>query len=209
MSNSKFTPRTFRPDTTCLDFVNTLDWRNSDHPKELLKSYAVLVKWALRKKIVDEKTAERLIARAEVDPESAQIALNNARELREAICQLFVDHIFGRPVNDEALEIVNRVLSKSIPRLEIHPGDNPGFRWVWLGSSETQDCMLVYLARSAAELLSSDWLGRVGQCANKECGWLFLDESRNHNRRWCDMSACGNRAKARRHYQKVKNSARQ
>jgi predicted RNA-binding Zn ribbon-like protein len=37
------------------------------------------------------------------------------------------------------------------------------------------------------------------------CGWLFVDESRNGSRRWCSMKDCGNRAKARRHYRKVKN----
>ena len=41
---------------------------------------------------------------------------------------------------------------------------------------------------------------KVRRCANPECGWLFLDDSRAGKRRWCSMLACGNRAKARRHY---------
>ncbi|MCX6026505.1 MAG: CGNR zinc finger domain-containing protein [Chloroflexi bacterium] len=55
--------------------------------------------------------------------------------------------------------------------------------------------------RSAAELLTSDLASRVGQCQDdRGCGWLFIDTSRNHTRRWCAMGDCGNRAKARRHY---------
>ncbi|MCB0153982.1 MAG: CGNR zinc finger domain-containing protein, partial [Anaerolineae bacterium] len=55
---------------------------------------------------------------------------------------------------------------------------------------------------SAAELLTSDRLNRVGQCAGESCGWLFLDTTRNHSRRWCEMEHCGNRAKAKRHYRR-------
>ena len=35
-------------------------------------------------------------------------------------------------------------------------------------------------------------------CANPRCRWIFLDRSGSRARRWCDMSACGNRFKARR-----------
>ena len=45
---------------------------------------------------------------------------------------------------------------------------------------------------------------RIRRCANDQCLWLFIDTSKGGTRRWCDMSACGNRAKARRHYSKIK-----
>jgi predicted RNA-binding Zn ribbon-like protein len=48
------------------------------------------------------------------------------------------------------------------------------------------------IARDAAELLASDRLEYVRACASKTCEWLFLDESKNHRRRWCDMTKCGN-----------------
>jgi predicted RNA-binding Zn ribbon-like protein len=58
---------------------------------------------------------------------------------------------------------------------------------------------------SAADLLVGAQLHRVRQCANPECGWLFLDNSKSGNRRWCSMSACGNCAKAHRHYLRQKS----
>jgi predicted RNA-binding Zn ribbon-like protein len=61
------------------------------------------------------------------------------------------------------------------------------------------------VAQSAADLLTSEELNRVGQCADDHCGWLFMDMSRNRSRRWCDMGDCGNRAKARRHYQRKRS----
>ena len=71
------------------------------------------------------------------------------------------------------------------------------FRWSW-AEEEALDCMLWPVVRSAAELLNSDLLSRVRVCPADDCAWLFLDQSRNRSRRWCDMSTCGNRSKARR-----------
>ena len=51
-------------------------------------------------------------------------------------------------------------------------------------------------------------LDRVRRCANDVCLWLFLDDSKSGNRRWCSMSACGNRAKAHRHYARKKAAER-
>lgn len=55
-------------------------------------------------------------------------------------------------------------------------------------------------ARSALQLLDRERAARVRICDN--CGWLFLDQSRNGSRRWCDMRVCGNRSKARLHYRR-------
>ncbi|HVI75944.1 MAG TPA: CGNR zinc finger domain-containing protein, partial [Anaeromyxobacteraceae bacterium] len=65
------------------------------------------------------------------------------------------------------------------------------------------------LAAAADLLASRDDLARVRVCGMSEageCGWLFLDRTKARSRRWCSMKDCGNRAKARRHYAKVKAS---
>lgn len=59
------------------------------------------------------------------------------------------------------------------------------------------------IAQSAAELLTSSELGTVRLCEAPDCAWLFLDQSCNRSRRWSDMKVCGNRQKARRHYQRT------
>jgi predicted RNA-binding Zn ribbon-like protein len=65
--------------------------------------------------------------------------------------------------------------------------------------------MLWPVVRSAAELLTSDELGRVRECAADNCAWLFLDRSKNRSRRWCDMAVCGNRDKVRRFRQRSRS----
>jgi predicted RNA-binding Zn ribbon-like protein len=68
--------------------------------------------------------------------------------------------------------------------------------------------MLAPVVRAAADLATSAELSRIRECGSDTCFWLFLDRSKNGTRRWCDMKVCGNRAKARRHYQRGKSSAR-
>ena len=58
------------------------------------------------------------------------------------------------------------------------------------------------LAISALSLLSGDSSKKLKVCPN--CNWLFLDRSRNSSRLWCDMTVCGNRHKAKRHYRRRK-----
>ncbi|MBB4350454.1 MULTISPECIES: CGNR zinc finger domain-containing protein [Rhizobiaceae] len=60
------------------------------------------------------------------------------------------------------------------------------------GSLETET------AYSALRLLSDTEKKRIRICGN--CGWLFIDRSKNRSRIWCDMTVCGNRVKAARHY---------
>ncbi|GGJ34413.1 hypothetical protein GCM10010121_052110 [Streptomyces brasiliensis] len=61
-------------------------------------------------------------------------------------------------------------------------------------------------------LLRCFWLcipvpGRLRACANPECRRFLLDRSRTNKGRWCSMAVCGNRMKARRHYERTRATA--
>ena len=81
-----------------------------------------------------------------------------------------------------------------------------GFEWTFDEVLDF-DSVLWPIARSAADLLASDQLPYVRRCSSKTCEWFFLDTSKNHHRRWCDMTRCGNRAKVRRFYNRRKKSS--
>ena len=49
---------------------------------------------------------------------------------------------------------------------------------------------------------------RVKTCPGNNCGWMFMDETRNGRRTWCLMETCGNRAKAARHYRRIREERR-
>jgi predicted RNA-binding Zn ribbon-like protein len=191
----------------CLDFANTADWHASDQPEEGLKSYVDLVVWAEKVGVLTEAEAQHLAAAAASQPDAAAAVLKQAITLREAIYRIFAVVAGGRTAQTADLAILNQTLSATSGRLEIVSTEEE-FVWHWAGPEGTLDHLLWPIARSAADLLTSTELSRVGQCADEDgCGWLFLDMSRNRSRRWCDIKDCGNRAKAKRHYARQKYSA--
>ena len=71
-------------------------------------------------------------------------------------------------------------------------------QWVFEGSGAEQIAHAI--VSDAADLLCSGRCELIRQCQGGSCGWLYLDRSREKNRRWCSMRDCGNRAKAHRFY---------
>lgn len=190
----------------CLEFANTAEWHASDQPEESLHSYNDLVAWAQRVGLLTRAEAQPLIDEATRHPDQAATTLEQAITLREAVYRIFSAVAAGRPAQTTDLAIMNKMLIATPGRLEI-VSTADGFAWQWAGPEDALDRLLWPIARSAADLLTSAELSRVGECADdRGCGWLFLDTSRNHSRRWCDIKDCGNRAKARRHYARQKKS---
>ena len=186
----------------CLDFANTVDWHASDHPNDNLHNYADLIAWAEAAAILPPDRAERSRQMAQMQPKLAGAAFDRAIRLREAIYRLFVDVSEQRAFHSEDLAFLNEALSEALSHLQVVPS-SAGFDWSWEESPVGLNQILWPVARSAGELLISDKLKRVRQCADdRGCGYLFVDTSRNRSRRWCSMESCGNRAKAHRHYQR-------
>ena len=79
------------------------------------------------------------------------------------------------------------------------------FVWEWVDMNFYLESVVWPVARAAADLLLSDELAHLRMCASDECAWLFLDRTKNQRRRWCDMKTCGNRVKARRHYERLRS----
>ena len=188
----------------CLDFANTVDWRTSGKPEEILTGYRDLVDWGRHVGIVDDRRARGLKRMATLDAASAAMAFEQAILLREAIYHLFAAVAHGRRPARHRLANFNRALLVLLSRTRITPGQDC-FEWSWCGGSDAFDSLLWPVAWSAAQLLTSQDLTLVRECRGGGCGWLFLDKSRSHRRQWCDMKGCGNRAKARRYYERLKS----
>jgi predicted RNA-binding Zn ribbon-like protein len=198
----------------CLDFVNTLDDRHSQDPaikpKELLKTYLDLLHFGEDTGLLDSLQSDRLRRRDDMDPRGAQEVLEWARELREAIHDVFWAIMNKRPVPPPALGKVNVDAQGAASHMSLvlivrGPGKG-GFEWKYDDISAF-DSVLWPIARAAADLLASDQLAYVRACSSKDCEWFFLDTSKNHHRRWCDMTRCGNRAKFQRFYARKKKGS--
>jgi predicted RNA-binding Zn ribbon-like protein len=190
----------------CLDFSNTVDWHASPQPKDRLKDYADLINWGEAAGILTPPRAE-FLGQLGVDRQSdSSAAFARSVRLREAIYRIFSSIAQDGAVKGADLAILNESLTDAMSHLKIAQSSG-GFSWDWFGSSDAFDQISLPVARSAAELLTSNKLDRVRHCDDdRGCGMLFLDTSRNKSRRWCSMGSCGNRAKAKRHYQRVKSS---
>jgi len=185
----------------CLDFVNTLDDRHFK-PKELLETYVDLARFGEDTGLLQPSQLDRLYERSDAEPERAQEALLRGRELREVIHDVFWAIINKRPVPAVALARLNDYVQNASGHTRLIPAKS-GFEWRFDEVADF-DSVLWPIARSAADLLASDRLAYVRACSSIVCEWFFLDTSKNHHRRWCDMTRCGNRAKVQRFYARRK-----
>lgn len=184
----------------CLEFTNTADWHASATPEESLATYADLVDWSERIGLLDTAAARDLRALALAQPALVAQVHTWAIELREAMYRIFVAFARGQAVTPADVDLLNEALAFAYTGATLTL-DSPTFGWSWRGDRSGPDRMLWPILRSAVRLLTEGDLSRIGQCADdRGCGYLFYDTSRNRKRRWCDMSSCGNRAKAQRHY---------
>jgi predicted RNA-binding Zn ribbon-like protein len=183
----------------CLDFVNTLDPREGERARDFLTSYADLILWGVHVGILTNREAGRIRRLAARDPAGASRIFTKAVTLREAMYRLFSAVGSGQRPRATDLNVLQAALDDAPPRSRIVPVGE-GFGWRSAGDGRSLERVLWLVAWSSADLLTSDDLHRVKRCAGRDCGWLFLDASRNHNRQWCSMKGCGNREKARKHY---------
>ena len=190
----------------CLDFVNTLDDRYSRKPKELLASYIDLARFGEDTQILHTDHVDRLFALSQEFPRPAQRALEDAIQMREAMYQVFWAIMNKKAVPPPALLMVNQYIQRAAQHAQL-VWVNDHLEWRFDEAREDFDAPIWPIARSAADLLGSEQLGLVRACAADTCQWLFLDTSKNHQRRWCDMKLCGNRAKFQRFYDRQKSSS--
>src|SRR6185503_14611827 len=155
-------------------------------PTETLNAPADLAGWAKAAKAPPPWEFERALA------------------LRETIHRLFDAQAQGKAPAPRDVESLNAALAAAPARTTLRRAKD-GYEWDVDMKSGTALALLAPVLWSAGDLLAGSKLDKVRRCANPECLYLFLDDSRAGKRRWCSMSACGNRAKARRHYHKSKD----
>lgn len=183
----------------CLDFVNTVEWRDTPSHRDHLRSYADLVWWSHGGESVSAAQAEQLLALAERSPAQAAAVLEEAQTLREALYRLLRATLHGTTPDPADAERFHHRWRRALAHATLVLEER-GWVWEWQGQGEQLEAPLWAIVQSAADVLRSPQMARVRQCANPACGWFFLDLSKNGTRRWCSMGSCGSRAKALQYY---------
>ncbi|HEX7924301.1 MAG TPA: ABATE domain-containing protein [Bradyrhizobium sp.] len=182
----------------CLDFANTLDWRTSNEPQELIPDYAALLSWSERRGTLPLAAIRKL--KAHSASSLAVATMQKAHDLRRDIWAISDALRDGRSAD---LRLVNQMLARA-PRQPDLVRQERGYRHALAGTDVTEPLWPVLWSLTA--LLASDDASRIGCCEADGCGWFFVDESPNRTRRWCSSEVCGNRERARRAYAKRKGS---
>jgi predicted RNA-binding Zn ribbon-like protein len=181
-----------------LDFVNTVTGRD-ETPRDWLDSYARLLEWAGRAKLLPPRSIQSLARRSERDSGASERALAKAKRLREALFEIGRDLAKRRVPQPEALELLR---DHWLAGAEAHVFAVEGGRLAAVLDREADGLDLVssIVAWRFAGNVLAHARGRLKICDGPNCAWLFLDTSKAGRRRWCDMADCGNAAKSRRHY---------
>ncbi len=180
-----------------LDLVNTVDWTSRGPEEDRLFSYDQVVRWAEGAGVLDAAAGRRLRHLASTRQKPAGAALAFAHRVRDVLHDLFGAIARGEP-SAAALTSFNSLLAQALERLELAPESRAGYRWRWRDRDSDLRSPLWPVLWSAAKLLESDEVGGLRICDGDDCGWMYVDRSRNGLRRWCQMRTCGTREKSRR-----------
>jgi predicted RNA-binding Zn ribbon-like protein len=179
-----------------LDFANTLDFRYDPKRRvDLLCDYDHLLEFARQSGLLTHHEAKKLVLKTSASDRG--ITLKRAIDLREAIDSLFRAVMSGKPPRRPCLQVFNQFMAKT-PASEWLSWKQNEFVRSYADLTATPDALLRPIVDAAVGLLISPDSSKIGECGEPTCRWLFLDHSKNHSRRWCDMRVCGNRAKIQR-----------
>jgi len=190
-----------------LDFANTVDDPYGPERYDHAGTYPELVAWSIRIGISRPSEAAALLAVAAERPRARSNALTRAHALRKILISVFTaaaminsSEIAAAPEAPEAILIaqwqnLRPFVTEAMAHAELASGDH-AYQLTW-PVIERLDAMLWPIAVAASQLLTGPQLGRLKKCAS--CPWLFIDQSKNFSRRWCDMNVCGTHEKMRRY----------
>ncbi|MBW4436832.1 MAG: CGNR zinc finger domain-containing protein [Pleurocapsa minor GSE-CHR-MK-17-07R] len=186
-----------------LNYGNTVEIDEGVVDVEWLHSYVDVVYFTVSSGLLAPDDADSLndALRFASGAEHEQL-FEQALHLRHTIRQIFAAHAQGEKPSPLDVVELGKWLAQAgqLRKLGLKDGDA---QWIWRDQGNLL-APLYRIAWAAAELLTGDHVDQVRQCEAGDCDLLFVDVTRNHSRRWCSMDDCGNRAKARRHYERVK-----
>jgi predicted RNA-binding Zn ribbon-like protein len=187
----------------CLDFVNTVDYRRRSQSGERLTGFAELLAFGEQAGVLSASESRKLRRDGRENPRAASALFQRSVVIREMMFRILSGVAAHHKVSEVDVEAFNALVRTCIASCLVMPGEGKS-AWQWLDQRGDADRLIGKIVRSAVELLTSDDIHCVKKCAGDNCDWLFMDDSRSQNRRWCEMRTCGSRQKARAYYQRKK-----
>jgi predicted RNA-binding Zn ribbon-like protein len=180
-----------------LDLVNTVSWRLDEGRCDNLRDFPALAEWCRRTGVIDDVLTRDMLVEASEHPRAAQRVLNDVRALRENLYELLSQILKG----DGSADTVSVHGSLRIAFVSALTHSDLGGRPMrWQLTPRRLVDLPRLLALQSLDLLQGSEPRLIRRCDDDACGWVFLDRTRSHTRRWCSSGDCGNRDRARRYY---------
>lgn len=182
---------------SALDLVNTVSGWNHD-PEDWVPDIASFLTWARACGVLDTREKNEAARQAESCPVAAERVLASVKELRLALWGLIDALEHRKPAETGDLSVINEWMRRLVLSEHVAVRHNK------ISFAINQDIPVMEfpslrLTAAALSLLKDFPAGRIKTCPSHDCGWKFVDQSRNRSRRWCDMAVCGNLAKTRQY----------
>jgi predicted RNA-binding Zn ribbon-like protein len=190
-------------DDLCLGYVNTVAWRGSNPPTESLRELSDVLAWLETSAGVGPAALQPVRAWAREHPKKAAALFDGSVALREVLFRIFSAVATGEAVRESDFAALREAIAEAPARRQIARADG-AYAWRLEALRPSVAELLGPVLWSAGDLMLKAGDRHIRRCANDKCLWLFIDASKSGTRRWCDMASCGNRAKAQRHYARVK-----
>ena len=191
----------------CLDFCNSGQSARRPSGTESIAGFSDLIDWLEAAGAITGGQAGGLRRAAAASPRAAAQVWGRAIKFRETLFRVLNAKAEGGAGAREDLSDIEAEHARAAPFARLSR-TGEGYRWSLDPSAAALDAAMQPLVESAVSLLTSAKLERLRRCGNSTCYWLFIDETKNHSRRWCEMASCGNVLKVRRHREKARSAAR-
>lgn len=181
-----------------LDFVNTAGGATKSRDVERLTDYRIAARWARLAALVSVFEERELRTLADAHPRETIEQLAALRTEREDSYAVLAAIAKERAPRDREVARVEVRIKDAITIAHLSVSRSNPVAWTIPTTSAGLSVIRHRAALALADILTGNDRLDIREC--EACSWLFLDRSPSKRRRWCSMAACGNRAKARRHY---------
>lgn len=188
----------------CLDFINTRIVADG-RPVDLLAGLDDLIGWSVEADVLDQEQARKMLATWRGKGEAADVFVR-ALKFRDTLRAMTERIVAGRAIPQSIIDSINEA-QRGQNSYVVLARVNGKFEKHLSRSFDAPAQLLAPVAESASDLLSEGDLSLVRKCENPRCVLYFYDTTKNHQRRWCSMSGCGNRAKVAAHYRRKRETA--
>lgn len=180
-----------------VDFINTLGGLPEHPDDEYLFRLDDLVTWVRRVGLPGTGDLRGTVTAAQANPNTAAAVLGEVHRLRAASDRVLRSRLTGEQAPSQAdTEALRDAWAHAVGQALLFEQDGK-YSWTWDSAGQPLRRPLWAVTGAVIDLLTRGPLDRLGQCAR--CRWLFIDTSKNHSRRWCNMNSCGSLTKMRRY----------